>query len=52
MVDKPFVVHADQGRNLIERAARADLLLTVFHNRRYDGDFRTVRRLVASGLAR
>jgi len=49
VVDKPFVVHADQGRNLIERAARADLLLTVFHNRRYDGDFRTVRRLIAAG---
>lgn len=50
VVDKPFVIHADQGRDLIERAARADLLLTVFHNRRYDGDFRTVRRLVASDL--
>jgi len=50
VVDKPFVIHADQGRNLIERAARADLLLTVFHNRRFDGDFRTIRRLVAAGL--
>lgn len=50
VVDKPFVIHAHQGRDLIERAAQADLLLTVFHNRRYDGDFRTVRRLVASEL--
>jgi scyllo-inositol 2-dehydrogenase (NADP+) len=50
VVDKPFVIHAEQGRDLIERAARADLMLTVFHNRRYDGDFRTVRRLVASEL--
>jgi predicted dehydrogenase len=50
VVDKPFVIHADQGRDLVDRAARADLVLTVFHNRRYDGDFRTVRRLVASEL--
>ena len=49
VVDKPFVIRAEQGRELIERAAARDVLLTVFHNRRYDGDFRTVRRLVDDG---
>ncbi|WP_308250023.1 Gfo/Idh/MocA family protein [Sphaerisporangium fuscum] len=49
VVDKPFTVRAEQGRELIAEAERRGLLLTVFHNRRYDGDFRTLRRLVADG---
>jgi len=49
VVDKPFAVTADEGRELIARAARLGRRLTVFQNRRWDGDFRTVRRLVADG---
>ncbi|GAA3611158.1 Gfo/Idh/MocA family oxidoreductase [Nonomuraea rosea] len=49
VVDKPFTVRAEQGRELIAEAGRRGLLLTVFHNRRYDGDFRTVRRLIGDG---
>jgi predicted dehydrogenase len=49
VVDKPFVVRAEQGHQLIAEADRLGLLLTVFQNRRYDGDFLTVRRLVDSG---
>lgn len=47
VVDKPFAPTADQGRALIEAADKRGVLLTVFHNRRWDGDFLTVRRLVA-----
>lgn len=49
VVDKPLAVLAEQGRELIADANRRGLLLTVFQNRRYDGDFRTVRRLIAEG---
>jgi scyllo-inositol 2-dehydrogenase (NADP+) len=49
VIDKPFAVTADEGRALIEDARRAGLLLTVFQNRRWDGDFLTVRRLLAAG---
>lgn len=49
VVDKPFVVRAEHGRELIAAAERRGLLLTVFQNRRYDGDFRTLRRLVDGG---
>ncbi|WP_400996830.1 Gfo/Idh/MocA family oxidoreductase [Agromyces sp. GXQ0307] len=49
VVDKPFAVTADEGRGLIATAARLGRTLTVFQNRRWDGDFRTVRRLVADG---
>ncbi|HEX7277953.1 MAG TPA: Gfo/Idh/MocA family oxidoreductase [Acidimicrobiales bacterium] len=49
VVDKPLAPTAAEGRRLVEEAARRGLLLTVFHNRRWDGDFLTVRRLAAAG---
>lgn len=49
VVDKPFAASSRQARDLIELAERNGLLLSVFQNRRYDGDFRTVRRLIADG---
>ncbi|MET0725289.1 MAG: Gfo/Idh/MocA family oxidoreductase [Leifsonia sp.] len=49
VVDKPFAVTAEQGRALIERAEAAGRPLTVFQNRRWDGDFLTLRRLIDSG---
>jgi predicted dehydrogenase len=49
VVDKPFTVTSAQGRELVEKAGRLGVPLTVFQNRRWDGDFRTVRRLLADG---
>ncbi len=45
VVDKPLAPTAAEGRRLVTEAASRDRLLTVFHNRRWDGDFLTVRRL-------
>ncbi len=50
VVDKPFVVRAEDGERLIGAARTADRLLVPFHNRRWDGDFLTVGSLVASGV--
>jgi scyllo-inositol 2-dehydrogenase (NADP+) len=47
VVDKPLAASAAEGRRLTEAARRQGRVLTVFHNRRWDGDFLTVRRLVA-----
>ncbi len=49
VVDKPLAATADGARSLIEEAEARGLLLTPFHNRRWDGDFLTVRRLVEGG---
>lgn len=49
VVDKPFTVSVDDARDLITRAEKHRRLLSVFHNRRWDGDFLTIRRLVESG---
>jgi predicted dehydrogenase len=47
VVDKPFAVHAAEARQLIDEAHRRNLLLTVYHNRRWDGEMLTVKRLLA-----
>lgn len=49
VVDKPFAPTAAEGRLVLEEARRRRLLLSVFQNRRWDGDFLTVRRLIDDG---
>jgi predicted dehydrogenase len=48
VVEKPFAAHADDGRRVVETAQRLGRVLTVFHNRRWDGDFLTVAQIIAS----
>jgi predicted dehydrogenase len=49
IADKPFAPKAEGARQL-EAAARAKcVVLGVFHNRRYDADFRTLKKIVDSG---
>lgn len=47
VVDKPLATTAAEGRTLVDAARERGLMLTVFQNRRWDGDFLTVRRLLA-----
>jgi predicted dehydrogenase len=47
VVDKPFAPHAADARALVEDARARKLMLTVYQNRRGDGDFLTLRRLIA-----
>jgi scyllo-inositol 2-dehydrogenase (NADP+) len=49
VVDKPFAIDAEQGQQVIDAAAAASVPLTVFQNRRWDGDFLTLRRLLRDG---
>ena len=50
VVDKPLAVTSHEARQLIELAARHGRLLSVFHNRRWDSGFLTLRRVLADGL--
>jgi scyllo-inositol 2-dehydrogenase (NADP+) len=53
VVDKPLAPTADEARKLVGEARERKLMLTVFQNRRWDGDFLTLRRLIAeNGLGR
>ena len=49
VIDKPFVPTVVDAKKLIARAAEAGKVLAVFQNRRWDGDFLTVKRLLAEG---
>jgi predicted dehydrogenase len=49
VVDKPLAATAEDGRRIVAEAERRRLFLSVFHNRRWDGDFLTVRRLIGAG---
>ena len=50
VVEKPFTLKAAEARHLMETAEQKHRLLTVYHNRRWDGDFMTVRKVVSSGM--
>ncbi len=49
VVDKPFTITAAQARELTALAEQKALVLSLFHNRRWDADFLTLRALIASG---
>ncbi len=49
VVDKPFAPDVAQAEAVVAAAADAGVLLSVFQNRRWDGDFLTARSLIESG---
>ncbi|MGR4048394.1 oxidoreductase [Kosakonia cowanii] len=49
VVDKPFTVTLSQARELDALARSYGRLLSVFHNRRWDSDFLTLKALLADG---
>ena len=49
VVDKPFTVTLSQARELDALAKAKGLLLSVFHNRRWDSDFLTLKQLLNDG---
>jgi scyllo-inositol 2-dehydrogenase (NADP+) len=46
VVEKPFVTKSSEGEELIQLAEEKGLLLSVFHNRRWDADFLTIQKLM------
>lgn len=47
LIDKPFTVTTEEARLLTHLAKKRGRLLTVYQSRRLDGDFKTVRKLLA-----
>src|SRR6266566_5246128 len=50
VIDKPFAASAAGAEQLITASKSTGKLLTVFQNRRWDGDFLMVRQLIATGM--
>lgn len=49
VVDKPLAATSAGGQSVVDLAIERGLFCTVFQNRRWDGDFATVRQLIADG---
>jgi predicted dehydrogenase len=49
VIDKPFATSHAQAAELVSLAEERGRVLSVYQNRRWDGDFKTVRDLVNSG---
>jgi predicted dehydrogenase len=49
VVEKPLAPRSEDAGALVERASAAEVMLTVFHNRRWDAEYLTLRRLVDEG---
>jgi scyllo-inositol 2-dehydrogenase (NADP+) len=46
VIDKPFAATSTEAKELADLAASRKLILAPFHNRRWDGDFLTVRKIL------
>lgn len=49
VIDKPFAVSIRECEKLVELSRQSGIMLTVFHNRRWDSDFLTVKQLIDQG---
>ncbi|WP_110515499.1 oxidoreductase [Herpetosiphon llansteffanensis] len=49
VVDKPFTLNSLQADQLIALAEHQQRVLSVFHNRRWDGDFLTTKAVIDAG---
>ncbi|MEX2335649.1 MAG: oxidoreductase [Fulvivirga sp.] len=50
VVEKPFTVTSREAEELILLAQKYGKMLTVFHNRRWDSDFLTVKKVIQSEM--
>jgi predicted dehydrogenase len=50
VTEKPFCLSVDQADRMIAKAEEAGKMLSVFHNRRWDGDYQAIRHVVQQGL--
>ena len=50
VIEKPFTPTSNEADELIELAKSKNLKIFVYHNRRWDGDFLTIQKLIKSGV--
>src|SRR5262245_15737650 len=50
LIEKPFTIEVKQGEELIALAEKYKVQITIYQNRRYDGDYRAVKTVVEEKL--
>ena len=48
--EKPFCITTEEATAMIHAARRSGVMLSVFHNRRWDGDYLAIQDIAARGL--
>lgn len=48
IIEKPFTVTSIEGKLLVSLAESKELILSVYHNRRFDSDFLTIKEIIKS----
>ncbi len=46
LIEKPFTTEVEEADKLIKLAKEKKLVLTAYHNRRLDGDFKTIQKII------
>lgn len=49
ILEKPMCIHADDAEKLVQLAKEKGVMLSVYHNRRWDGWYLTVKELMEQG---
>ena len=49
VVEKPFTVTVQEGEELIRLAKEKGKMISVYQNRRYDSDYKVIRKIVSEG---
>ena len=50
IVEKPFTITVEEGKDLIELAKKQNKKLSVYQNRRYDSDYKTIKKVLNEKL--
>lgn len=50
IVEKPFTINIEEGEELIALAKKQNKKLSVYQNRRYDSDYKTIRKVINENL--
>jgi scyllo-inositol 2-dehydrogenase (NADP+) len=50
VIDKPFTVNSTEATELISLAQKHERVMSIFQNRRWDSDFKTVKKVINSGM--
>ncbi|WLR51635.1 oxidoreductase [Bacillus tianshenii] len=49
VIEKPMVIEQEEAKELIELAKKQQVMLSVYHNRRWDNDFLTIKQVIENG---
>lgn len=50
IVEKPFTIDLEQANDLIALAKKQNKLISVYQNRRYDSDYKTIKKVISENL--